>query len=61
MLYLAIPLALFMMSPLWIGGWGAAHLADKIQRSIEEPWDQGLENEAGGVRTSEGTVGPPRN
>ena len=57
--WLALPLTLLMLSPIWLDRWGGSYLADKFQLSIEEAWDTG--QDAGGVRSAEGTVGPPRN
>ncbi len=59
--WLAFPLALFMLSPIWFDGWGGSYLADKFQISVEEAWDSDAGREAGQVRTSEGAIGPPRN
>jgi hypothetical protein len=59
--WLAFPLALFMLSPLWLDRWGGSYLAEKFQLSTEEAWDADSAGGRGQVRTSEGMVGPPRN
>ncbi len=60
--WLAFPLALFMLSPIWLDRWGGSYIGDKFQMSLlEEAWDADTAREAGQVRTSEGMIGPPRN
>jgi hypothetical protein len=59
--WLAFPLAFFMLSPLLLGRWSGSYVGDKFQMSIEETWGADSGQDTGQVRTSEGTVGPPRN
>ena len=59
--WLAFPLAFFMLSPLLLGRWSGSYVGDKFQMSIEEAWSADSDAARGQVRTSEGTVGPPRN
>ena len=59
--WLSLPLAFFLLSPLMLGRWGGSYVADKFQMSLEEVWDTGQGQDSGGVRSAEGTVGPPRN
>ncbi len=59
--WLAFPLAFFMLSPLLLGRWSGSYVGDKFQMSIEETWGADSGGGRGQVRTSEGTVGPPRN
>ena len=58
--WLAFPLTLVLLSPIWLDRWGGSYLADKFQMS-QETWGTESDGSGGGVRTSEGTVGPPRN
>ena len=58
--WLAVPLTLFMLSPLFLDRWGGSYVADKFQMS-EEILDADTGRNAGQVRTSEGMVGPPPN
>ena len=58
--WLALPLTLFLLSPIWLDRWGGSYLADKFQISPDQAWGEDL-GDGGQVRTSEGTVGPPRN
>ena len=46
--WLYLPLALFMLSPLWIDGVGSTYVGDKFQ--MEEVWDSGPGSDSGQVR-----------
>jgi hypothetical protein len=59
--WFAFPLAFFMLSPLLLERWSGSYVGDKFQMSIEEAWSADSDGARGQVRTSEGTVGPPRN
>ena len=56
--WLAFPFALFLMSPLWGGGWGVS--SDNLLKD-QAAWDGSVPGNDGQVRTSEGMIGPPRN
>ena len=58
--WLAFPLTLFLLSPMWLDRWGGSYLADKLQIP-QETWGTESDGRRGQVRTAEGMVGPPRN
>jgi len=59
--WLAFPLVLFMLGPIWLDRWGGSYVGDRFQMAVEEAWGADTAREAGQFRSSEGMIGPPRN
>lgn len=59
--WIALPLAVFMLNPMWLNNWTSFYAGDEFQISVDGAWSRDAGQDGGQFRTSEGMIGPPRN